>query len=97
MKVICKTFAEIPFCILLTQVDILCEQILTPGKEQLLFRSSAVKDAMEMCAAKFGIPQNQVYPLKNYHRETDPVLAIDVLALHTSLKLMDMADAANMI
>ena len=83
--------SDVPFCVLMTKVDLIFPAILRKEAFTMYF-SRTVKEAVDKCGVIFGVPTNQVFPLKNYEAEMDTVPAFDILALTTCLKLMHMSD-----
>ena len=52
-----------------------------------------MKDAIERAAGIFGVPVNEVFPVKNYERETGPVSAVDILCLDACLEMLKYANS----
>ena len=53
------------------------------------FYSDAVEKAIEEVAQIFGVPENHVFPIKNYSKETECDPAISVMALYACQKMVD--------
>ena len=48
---------------------------------------------MEKAAGIFGVPANQVYPVKNYEDEVGIVPAVNILALYACLRMLKYANS----
>ena len=55
-------------------------------------QSHVLKQAIEKCCTIFGVPNKQVFPLKNYDGEIDNVQAWDIRESFTCLKLIHLTD-----
>jgi len=69
----------IPRAILLTHIDKLDEKECTDVKS--VFKNMKIKDAVFKTALIFGIPVNQVHPVKCYQQEMVLNESVDILAL----------------
>ncbi|XP_033754641.1 interferon-induced protein 44-like [Pecten maximus] len=80
----------IPQAVLLTNIDRICE----PTSDDLskVFFSTAVKECVERVSMMMGLPQTQVFPVKNYHREADLEQNINILSLMSLRRILNFAD-----
>jgi len=72
-------FLGIPQLIILTKIDI-CDET-TEKNVASLFQSKPIGDVVTNISKSFGIPQNLVYPVKNYTKELTLDTGVDILAL----------------
>ena len=75
----------------MTKIDELCELVARDVANT--FRSPKVEDAIKRAATVFGLPVNQIYPVKNYESETGNVTAVDVLGLDACRRLLEYANS----
>ena len=47
----------------------------------MVYHSTAIEGDIEALANKLGVPISQILPIKNYHKETELNLTVDVLAM----------------
>ncbi|XP_069123075.1 interferon-induced protein 44-like isoform X1 [Argopecten irradians] len=80
----------IPQAVLLTNIDRICEA--TSDDVSKVFYSAAVKECVERVSMMMGIPQTQVFPVKNYHREADLDQNINILSLKSLSRLLNFVD-----
>ncbi|XP_033754629.1 interferon-induced protein 44-like isoform X2 [Pecten maximus] len=80
----------IPQAVLLTHIDGICE----PTSEDLskVYFSVAVKECAEKVSMMMGLPQQQVFPVKNYHREADLEQNVNILSLRSLRKILNFVD-----
>ncbi|CAM4502786.1 unnamed protein product [Leuciscus chuanchicus] len=92
LKIIRQRISDegIPQVVVMTKVDETCPLV----KENLrkMYTSKKIKEKMEMCSAKTGVPLTNIFPVKNYHNETDPKGDIDALILKALEKIVQIAD-----
>ncbi|KAG9262299.1 interferon-induced protein 44-like [Astyanax mexicanus] len=81
---------DIPHAIVLTKVDQACEVV--NQNLQKIYLSRTIKEKVEECSNKLGIPLNNIYPVQNYHTEISPDEATDNLLL---MALNDIVNFAN--
>ena len=55
-----------------------------------VFHSQQIHDVVEKAAKKFEIPENQIHPIKNYVKETETVLSMDILTLYNLQMVINM-------
>ncbi|XP_073670473.1 uncharacterized protein [Paramisgurnus dabryanus] len=70
---------DIPQVIVMTKVDEACPAV----KENLrkVFHSKKIKEKMQTCSDSIGVPMSNIFPVKNYHEETETIPDVDVLIL----------------
>ncbi|XP_029626379.1 interferon-induced protein 44-like [Salmo trutta] len=75
---------------IITRVDEACPSV----KKDLnnIYLSKYIKEKMEQCSAKLGVPVNCILPVKNYHEEIDLNEDMDVLLLRVMRQRVDFAD-----
>ncbi|KAK2887776.1 hypothetical protein Q8A67_016004 [Cirrhinus molitorella] len=81
LKIIRQRISDqgIPQVIVLTKVDEACP--LVQKNLQKVYTSKKIKERMEMCHMKTGVPLTDIFPVKNYHNEIETDDGIDVLIL----------------
>lgn len=47
---------------------------------------------MQECSNILGVPMNCIFPVKNYHEETDLIDEVNVLVLSALTHILDCAD-----
>ncbi|KAM9472000.1 interferon-induced protein 44-like [Salvelinus alpinus] len=80
----------IPQMVILTRVDEACPSVRKDVKN--IYLSKYIKEKMEQCSAKLGVPVNCILPVKNYHEEIDLNEDMDVLLLRALRQMVDFAD-----
>ncbi|XP_059365021.1 interferon-induced protein 44-like [Carassius carassius] len=80
----------IPQVIIMTKVDELCPLVKDDLKR--IYTSKIIKQKMQVCSAKLGIPVNCIYPVKNYHEERTIDDTIDILTLDALKNMINFAD-----
>ncbi|XP_073699411.1 interferon-induced protein 44-like [Garra rufa] len=80
----------IPQVIVMTKVDEACP--LVKNDLRKIYSSKKIKDKMELCSAKVGVPLNHVFPVKNYSYEIDTKDDIDVLILKALDQIVHLAN-----
>ncbi|XP_067261218.1 interferon-induced protein 44-like [Chanodichthys erythropterus] len=80
----------IPQVVIMTKVDTACPLV----KDDLskIYNSKKIKEKMEMCSAKTGVPMSNIFPVKNYHEETDTEDDADVLLLKALEQIVQIAN-----
>ncbi|KAL7868931.1 hypothetical protein SRHO_G00103150 [Serrasalmus rhombeus] len=79
----------IPQMVLLTRVDRTCEIV----KESVnkVYQSKKIKEKMQECSNKLGVPMNCIFPVQNYYEETQLRPDINRLMLDTLIQLVHSA------
>ncbi|XP_066548425.1 interferon-induced protein 44-like [Amia ocellicauda] len=79
----------LPQVVLLTKVDAACPLV----KEDLcnVYKSSYIKQQIQRCSQKIGIPITHILPVTNYHEEISLNDDIDVLTLTALLQILHFA------
>ncbi|XP_052469992.1 interferon-induced protein 44-like [Carassius gibelio] len=92
MKLIRQRISEkgIPQVVIMTQVDNAC--LLVNNDLRKVYSSKNIKEKMELCSAKLGVPLTNIFPVKNYHNEIDTEDDIDVLILKAFEQIVQLAD-----
>jgi len=85
-----NTVLGIPRAILLTHIDKLDETECTDVKS--VFKNMKIKDAVYKTASIFGIPENQVHPVKCYKQEMVLSEDVDILALLALRQMLHWAE-----
>ncbi|XP_036413687.1 interferon-induced protein 44-like [Colossoma macropomum] len=80
----------IPQVTIMTMVDEACP--LVKHDLEKIYTSKKIKEKMQECSHKLGVPMNCIYPVKNYHEEVTNDLHLDVLIL---LAMKDIIMFAN--
>ncbi|KAA0722595.1 Interferon-induced protein 44 [Triplophysa tibetana] len=81
LKIIRQRISDggIPQLIIMTKVDEACP--LVKNDLRKIYYSKKIKEKMQMCSDKVGVPMNNIFPVKNYHDEIDTEDDIDILIL----------------
>ncbi|XP_036433827.1 interferon-induced protein 44-like [Colossoma macropomum] len=79
----------IPQMVLLTRVDKACEIV----KESLnkIYQSRKIKEKMQVCSHRLGVPMNCIFPVQNYYEETQLRPDINRLMLDTLIQIVHSA------
>ncbi|XP_063066391.1 uncharacterized protein LOC134458165 [Engraulis encrasicolus] len=80
---------DIPQAIIMTMADRACPIVKEDVRK--MFLSKKIKEKMQECSHKFGIPMNCIFPVKNYHEETDLDQEMDCLILTALRQLVHFA------
>ncbi|XP_062409869.1 uncharacterized protein LOC134100598 isoform X2 [Sardina pilchardus] len=70
---------DIPQAIIMTMVDKACPVVKTDLRK--IFFSKRIKQNMQECSNRLGVPMNCIFPVKNYHDETELDQEMDCLIL----------------
>uniref|UniRef100_A0A673G2U8 Interferon-induced protein 44-like n=2 Tax=Sinocyclocheilus rhinocerous TaxID=307959 RepID=A0A673G2U8_9TELE len=81
----------IPQVIVMSKVDE--ASLLVKNDLKMVYRSKKIKERMELCSAKVGVPVSHIFPVKNYHNEIDTNDDVDVLILKAFDQIVRSADA----
>ncbi|XP_016339581.1 interferon-induced protein 44-like [Sinocyclocheilus anshuiensis] len=81
----------IPQVIVMSKVDE--ASYLVKNDLKMLYRSQIIKERMELCSFKVGVPVSHIFPVKNYHNEIDTNNDVDVLILKAFDQILRSADA----
>ncbi|KAL2086082.1 hypothetical protein ACEWY4_017141 [Coilia grayii] len=90
---------DIPQVVFLTFVDECCPVVKKDLKR--IYSSKMIKQAMQDCSNKLGVPMNCIYPVKNYSEEIEVNDEVDCLildALHNAVNFANdfVRDKSNM-
>ncbi|KAA0722594.1 hypothetical protein E1301_Tti011969 [Triplophysa tibetana] len=80
----------IPQLIIMTKVDEACP--LVKNDLRKIYYSKEIKEKMQMCSDKVGVPMNYIFPVKNYHDEIETQDDIDILILKALEQIVNLAD-----
>ncbi|KTG04066.1 hypothetical protein cypCar_00043984 [Cyprinus carpio] len=92
LRIIRQRISEkgIPQVIVMTKVDEACPQVKNDLRK--IYKSKKIKEKMELCSAKVGVPMSQIFPVKNYHNEIDTNDDTDVLILKAVEQIVQIAN-----
>ncbi|XP_063074589.1 interferon-induced protein 44-like [Engraulis encrasicolus] len=92
MREVRKGAAElkIPQVVVMTMVDKACPEVRKDLK--MIYSSKKIKEKMQECSKQLGVPMNYVYPVKNYHEETELRDDVDVLLLSALKQILTFAN-----
>jgi len=65
--------------VIMTKIDAVCDE--TRNDTSKAFLSKAVHEKVQEVSEKFGINENHIHPVRNYTKETEKDLGIDILML----------------
>ncbi|XP_030641296.1 interferon-induced protein 44-like [Chanos chanos] len=80
----------IPQVVVMTMVDRACPVVAKDLRK--IYTSLKIKEKMEECHIRLGVPMNCIFPLKNYHEEGSTVLELDCLILATLTQIIHLAN-----
>ncbi|KAF4074910.1 hypothetical protein AMELA_G00228690, partial [Ameiurus melas] len=80
----------IPQVLILTHIDECCPLVKKNLRKVCL--SKKIKEKMCECSDRLGIPMNCIFPVKNYHEESDTNNDADVLVLLALRKILNCAN-----
>ncbi|XP_030641307.1 interferon-induced protein 44-like [Chanos chanos] len=81
---------KIPQVVLMTRVDEACPLVKTDLKK--IYSSMKIRQKMQECHFRLGVPMNCIYPVKNYHEETSLSPDEDCVILEALKHILDFAD-----
>ncbi|KAL2101906.1 hypothetical protein ACEWY4_003667 [Coilia grayii] len=92
MRKIRKEAAElrIPQVVFMTMVDKACTEVNKDLK--MIYRSKKIKEKMQECSNKLGVPMTCVFPVKNYHEEIELHNDVDILLLSALIPILNFAN-----
>ncbi|XP_026060432.1 interferon-induced protein 44-like [Carassius auratus] len=92
LRIIRQRISEngIPQVIVMTKVDEACP--LVKNDLRKIYKSKKIKEKMEFCSAKVGVPMSHIFPVKNYHEEIDTNDDIDVMILKAIEQIVHIAN-----
>ncbi|XP_063048566.1 interferon-induced protein 44-like [Engraulis encrasicolus] len=80
----------IPQVIVMTMADKACPEV---NKDlRMIYRSKKIKEKMLECQNKLGVTTNYIYPVKNYHEETELRDDVDILLLSALKGILNFAN-----
>ncbi|KAL7849488.1 hypothetical protein SRHO_G00211110 [Serrasalmus rhombeus] len=80
----------IPQVVFLTRVDKACE--MTKADLSKIYRSRVIKKKMKECSVNLTVPMNCIFPVKNYHEETQLNDEINCLMLDALTHIVNWAN-----
>ncbi|XP_062575974.1 uncharacterized protein LOC134237848 [Saccostrea cucullata] len=80
----------IPQIVYLTKLDKICPFVDEDIRR--IFSSEACKQAVDKAAEVIGLPRSHVFPVKNYEKETQRQISVDILALSAVRQTLVYAD-----
>uniref|UniRef100_A0A672LQ09 Interferon-induced protein 44-like n=1 Tax=Sinocyclocheilus grahami TaxID=75366 RepID=A0A672LQ09_SINGR len=84
----------IPQVIVMSKVDE--ASYLVKNDLKMVYRSHIIKERMELCSAKMGVPVSHIFPVKNYHNEINTNDNVDVLILKAFDQIVRSADLCQL-
>ncbi|XP_053085631.1 interferon-induced protein 44-like [Pangasianodon hypophthalmus] len=83
---------NLPQVIIMTKVDKACPLV---GEDiRKVYTSKKIKDKMQECSNRLGIPMSNIFPVKNYHEEIDTDDDMDVLILKALDQIVNLGNDA---
>ncbi|XP_062393889.1 uncharacterized protein LOC134082253 [Sardina pilchardus] len=92
IKVVRRKATElgVPQVVVMTHVDEACPHV---GKDlECVYRSRKIKEKMQECSSRVGVPMSLIFPVKNYHEEEDLDEMIDTLLLRALKQIVLLAN-----
>ncbi|XP_017543377.1 interferon-induced protein 44-like [Pygocentrus nattereri] len=80
----------IPQVVFMTRVDCACP--MTKKDLRSIYKSRKIREKMQECSIELGVPENCIFPVWNYHKETEIKEEINCLMLHALTKIVHFAD-----
>ncbi|KAL2086080.1 hypothetical protein ACEWY4_017139 [Coilia grayii] len=80
----------IPQVVIMTHVDECCPLVAKDLKH--IYSSKKMKQAMQHCSNKLGVPMKCIFPVKNYHEEKEVDKKTDCLILDALQKIVHFAN-----
>ncbi|XP_056318784.1 interferon-induced protein 44-like [Danio aesculapii] len=92
LKIIRKRISDkgIAQVVIMTKIDEACPLVKSDLKK--VYTSKKIKEKMELCSAKVGVPISNIFPVKNYHDEIDTEDDVDILILKALEQIVQIAD-----
>ncbi|KAL6485201.1 hypothetical protein MHYP_G00072460 [Metynnis hypsauchen] len=81
---------KIPQLVFMTRVDKVCR--MTQEDLTKIYQSKKIKEKMEECSIKLGVPVNCIFPLKNYHEEIKKNEKLNCLMLEAFTQALHSAN-----
>ncbi|XP_028841462.1 interferon-induced protein 44-like [Denticeps clupeoides] len=80
----------IPQVVVMTKPDMACQVVKSDLRK--IYYSMKIKEKMQECSNRLGVPMNCIFPVKNYHEVTELVLEVDVLILKALSTIIHFAN-----
>ncbi|CAM4730744.1 unnamed protein product [Leuciscus chuanchicus] len=80
----------IPQVIVMTKVDLVCPLVSKDLRK--IYTSKKIREKMQMCSDKTGVPMNHIFPVKNYSEEIYTDDEVDVLILKAFDQMVNLAN-----
>ncbi|KAK7162203.1 hypothetical protein R3I94_004756 [Phoxinus phoxinus] len=80
----------IPQVVVMTKVDEACPLVNEDLRK--IYTSKKIKEKMDLCSAKIGLPLSNIFPVKNYNIEIDTKGDIDALILKALEQIIQIAN-----
>ncbi|XP_030641303.1 interferon-induced protein 44-like [Chanos chanos] len=80
----------IPQVVIMTMVDEACP--IVHNNLNKIYRSAKIKEKMEVCHTRLGVPMSFIFPVKNYHAETSLNPEVDYILLHALKHIIRLAN-----
>ncbi|XP_062391111.1 interferon-induced protein 44-like [Sardina pilchardus] len=81
---------RIPQVVILTKVDETCTNVAKDIK--LIYKSQKIRDKMQECSNRLGVPMSYIFPVKCYHEEIHLNNEVDVLLLSALTFILNFAN-----
>ncbi|XDV53775.1 hypothetical protein PO909_022201 [Leuciscus waleckii] len=81
---------RIPQVIVMTKVDLVCPLVSKDLRK--IYTSKKIREKMQVCSDKIGVPMNHIFPVKNYSEEIDTDDDADVLILKALDQIVNLAN-----
>ncbi|XP_066517767.1 interferon-induced protein 44-like [Hoplias malabaricus] len=80
----------IPQVVIMSMVDKVCPLVQENLKN--IYTSRKIKEKIEECSNRLGVPMNCIFPLKNYSEEVTNDLEVDILILMATTSIIQFAN-----
>ncbi|XP_035771221.1 interferon-induced protein 44-like [Neolamprologus brichardi] len=84
------TDLEIPQVVIFTKIDEAFPEINHDLKN--VYKSKSLQQRIELFSIRVGIPINCIFPLKNYHSETEPNPDIDAIIMNAMRRIIEIGN-----
>nr|XP_055062651.1 interferon-induced protein 44-like [Misgurnus anguillicaudatus] len=81
---------DIPQVVVMTNIDKACP--LVKNDLRKVYHSKKIKEKMQTCSDSIGVTMSNIFPVKNYHEETETNPDVDVLILKALEQIVNLGN-----